>query len=170
MPRRPILRATVLATVVAATVLVSACASFPIGAWMGHGASGAGPGMMRGAGSTGTVPGTPAFVAGTPTAPRVVRISAGPGYTFNPSQVTVITGETITFAVSAVGPAAHEFKVGPLDVVLADGDAPEIAGIGMMQTKSLTYTFSGSGPFGYACHEPGHLEAGMEGRILVVSG
>ena len=67
-----------------------------------------------------------------------------------------------------MGPLVHEFKVGPLDLVQADGDAPEVADIGMMQTKSLTYTFSGSGPFGFACHEPGHFEAGMEGTIVLI--
>jgi uncharacterized cupredoxin-like copper-binding protein len=38
----------------------------------------------------------------------------------------------------------------------------------MMQTKSLTYTFSGSGPFAFACHAPGHYGAGMQGAIVIV--
>ncbi len=38
----------------------------------------------------------------------------------------------------------------------------------MMQTKSLTYTFSGSGPFAFACQAPRHYEAGMSGTIVVV--
>jgi hypothetical protein len=38
----------------------------------------------------------------------------------------------------------------------------------MMQTKTLTYTFSGPGPFGFACHVAGHFEAGMQGTITVV--
>jgi len=37
----------------------------------------------------------------------------------------------------------------------------------MMQTKSVTYTFTGSGPFAFACHEPGHFEAGMKGTIAI---
>jgi FtsP/CotA-like multicopper oxidase with cupredoxin domain len=45
---------------------------------------------------------------------------------------------------------------------------PEVADIGMMQSKSLTYTFGGSGRFAYACHAPGHYEAGMKGTIAVV--
>ena len=47
------------------------------------------------------------------------------------------------------------------------GRAPEVADIGMMQTASLTYTFSGSGPFAFACHAPGHYEAGMRGMIAI---
>lgn len=122
----------------------------PIGAWMGHTGSDAGPGMMGGPSSAGASPGAAGFVAGTPAAPRNVRILAGPGYRFTPTTATVAAGETITFAVTATGPAVHEFKVGPLDAVLSDGDAPEVNDIAMMQTKWLTYTFSGSGPFGYA--------------------
>lgn len=130
-----------------------------------------GPGMMGGAGTADQAgPGAPGFVAGTPSAPRVVHMLAGPGYTFSPSEVRIATGETITFVVTTMGPSVHEFKVGPAAEVAADSDAaPEIADIGMMATKSLTYTFSGPGPFAYACHEPGHYEAGMRGVITVVS-
>ena len=48
------------------------------------------------------------------------------------------------------------------------GGTPEVADIGMMQTKSVTYTFDGSGPYAFACHEPGHYEAGMKGTITIV--
>jgi uncharacterized cupredoxin-like copper-binding protein len=78
-------------------------------------------------------------------------------------------GETITFEVTTMGPVVHEFMVGPADAVAADEEGtPEVADIGMMQTKSLTYTFDGSGPYAYACHAPGHYEAGMAGTITVV--
>ena len=107
---------------------------------------------------------------GTVSAPRVFRIVAGPGDYFRPANVAVRAGETITFEVTVIGPAAHEFKVGPFDAVMADSeDVPEIANIGMMQTASLTYTFDGSGPYGFACHEPGHFEAGMWGTITIVT-
>lgn len=38
----------------------------------------------------------------------------------------------------------------------------------MMQTKGLTYMFSGPAPFAFACHAPGHYEAGMHGTIVIV--
>ena len=38
----------------------------------------------------------------------------------------------------------------------------------MMQTRSLTYTFDGPGPYAFACHAPGHYEAGMAGTIVVI--
>ena len=120
-----------------------------------------GRGMMRGgagmmgrssalAPASGLQPGDAGFVAGTAAAPRVIRIVAGPGYTFSPSSISVARGETITFEVTAVGPNDHEFMVGPADRVAADEEGtPEIADIGMMQTRSLTYAFEGSGPYAF---------------------
>jgi uncharacterized cupredoxin-like copper-binding protein len=142
---------------------------------MGRGGTGAGP-MMGGAwGRTGpgtaseAAPGDAGFVAGTPSAPRVIRVTAGPGHAFTPSTITVKAGETVTFEVRTMGLSTHEFMVGPADAVAGDvAGTPEVADIGMMQTKSLTYTFSGPGTFAFACHATGHYEAGMQGTIVVV--
>jgi uncharacterized cupredoxin-like copper-binding protein len=83
--------------------------------------------------------------------------------------VRIQAGETLRFDVTTMGPVIHEFMVGPAADVAADtAGTPEVAGIGMMRTVSLTYSFSGGGPFSYACHEAGHFEAGMTGTIVVV--
>ena len=128
-------------------------------------------GMMAGYSSRpsdGPQPGQAGFVAGTPNAPRVINVFAGPGYVFTPATVTVQRGETISFAVTTMGPFVHEFMVGPADAVAADQEGtPEVTDIGMMETKTLTYTFDGAGPYAFACHEPGHFEAGMRGTITV---
>ncbi len=142
--------------------------------------SGYGPGMMGGGYGSGygprmmggfvapADPGSPGFVAGTSASPRVIRVLAGPGYAFTPSTIAVARGETVTFLVTTMGPLVHEFMVGPADAVAADRDGtPEIADLGMMQTKALTYTFDGSGPYAFACHAAGHYEAGMRGTITV---
>ncbi len=114
-------------------------------------------------------PGSPGFVAGMTSAPRVVRIIASDALRFYPAVVTVQQGETITFVVTTMGMTSHEFMVGPAAEVAADtAGTPEIADIAMMQTKSLTYTFTGPGPFAFACHAPGHFEAGTAGTIVVV--
>ena len=143
---------------------------------MGGGYGPGGAGMMGGGygpggagATTGPQPGEPGFVAGTVAAPRIVRVIAGPGLAFSPSTIAVARGETVTFEVTTVGPTVHEFMVGPADAVAADqAGTPEVADIGMMQTKSVTFTFDGSGPYAYACHVPGHYEAGMRGTISVV--
>ncbi|OGO56941.1 MAG: hypothetical protein A2Z32_01040 [Chloroflexi bacterium RBG_16_69_14] len=134
---------------------------------------GFGPGGMMGPGAadigSAPDPGSPGFVAGTTSAPRVVRIIARDALRFYPDVVVVKQGETITFEVTTMGRTSHEFMVGPAAEVAADtAGTPEIADIAMMQTKSLTYTFTGAGPFAFACHVPGHFEAGMAGTIAVV--
>jgi plastocyanin len=132
----------------------------------------AGPGSMMGGGSAiGTLPGprAPGFVPGTAASPRVVRIVATLQLRFIPDTVTVQQGETATFEVTTMGPIIHEFMVGPAADVAADTPGtPEIADIGMMETRSVTYTFDGPGPYAFACHATGHYEAGMSGTIAVV--
>jgi plastocyanin len=135
-------------------------------------ALGSGPGSLPGQPAqwgSGPGPGSPGFVAGTVSAPRVVRIVASGARRFFPDSVTVKQGETITFEVTSMGMSVHEFMVGPAADVAADSaDTPEVADIGIMATKSLTYTFNGPGPYAFACHAPGHYEAGMRGVIVVV--
>jgi len=156
----------------ASAVLAAAPRSPATAGWTGAGMMG-GAGMMVGAGMMGGAsslpgPGENGFVGGTPALPRVVRILASPHLRFLPDVVTVQAGETITFEVTTMGPTVHEFMVGPAeDVAVNKAGTPEIADIGMMQTKSVTYTFTGSGPFAFACHAPGHYEAGMNGTIAV---
>jgi len=170
-----VLAGILLVALAAGCTATQAAAPAPPQPVYGPGMMGAGAGGPWGSGwhlgQAGQVaqPGSPGFVAGTGDAPRVVQVTAGPGLTFTPDDIRVEAGETITFEITTVGPATHEFKVGPLAEVIADSDAaPEIAGIGMMQTRSLTYTFSGPGPYGFACHEPGHFEGGMRGTVTIV--
>lgn len=114
-------------------------------------------------------PGEPGFVAGTKAKPRIVDIAVTDLLLFDPTVVTVQQGETITFRVSNNGQAEHEFKVGPMQDVFNDLEsAPEIAGITHGTTKTLTYTFSETGPYAYACHAPGHYENGMIGFVDVI--
>lgn len=130
-----------------------------------------GPGPMMGGGPVGTPadPGAPGFVAGTAASPRVIGIVAMPQLRFVPDAITVKQGETVTFVVTTMGPIVHEFMVGPAADVAADKPGtPEIADLGMMDTRSLTYTFDGPGPYAFACHAPGHYEAGMAGTIAIV--
>ncbi len=152
----------------------------------GNGTPGYGPGMMGGYGygygnggmmggygpggvDAGLQPGDQGFVPGTTDSPRAISVIAGPGYRFTPSTIVVQRGETVMFVVTTMGPLVHEFMVGPADAVAADEEGtPEVADIGMMQTKSVTYTFDGSGPYAFACHADGHYEAGMAGTITLV--
>jgi uncharacterized cupredoxin-like copper-binding protein len=109
------------------------------------------------------------FTPGTADSPRAVKITADDQLNFFPNVVKVMEGETVTFNVMTSGTAMHEFMLGPQADAFADKEGtPEIADIGPGETKSLTFTFDGPGPFAFACHEPGHFEVGMRGYIVVV--
>ena len=114
-------------------------------------------------------PGQPGFVAGTKAAPRLIRIEVTDLLLFDPTVVSVQQGETITFEIKNTGKAVHEFKVGPMKEVFDDAEsAPEVADINPGTTKTLTYTFTDTGPYAYACHAPGHFENGMIGFVNLI--
>jgi uncharacterized cupredoxin-like copper-binding protein len=112
---------------------------------------------------------TIAFTPGTAAAPRVIEITTDDAFQFHPAFVQAVKGETITFQVHNTGQAVHEFMVGALADAFADKEGtPEVADIGAGETKSITTTFDGDGPFAFACHAPGHFEHGMTGYIQLV--
>jgi uncharacterized cupredoxin-like copper-binding protein len=114
-------------------------------------------------------PGTP--TVGTKDNPRIVWMQMDDTLKFMPDSVAVTKGETIRFVLTNVGKVTHEFQVGPADMVAAD----KVDGILNVEKDeliaghsfSVDYTFSGDGPYAYACHEPGHFEAGMKGVIVL---
>jgi len=112
---------------------------------------------------------TLAFTFGTVGAPRVVEITTDDLLNFSPGVVQAAMGETVTFRIHNTGKATHEFMVGPLAAAFADKEGtPEVADIEAGKTADLTYTFNGAGPFGFACHAPGHSEHGMSGYVQLV--
>lgn len=108
------------------------------------------------------------FTPGTKAAPRIVELSADDLLNFNPGLVQAAVGETVTFRIHNKGTAVHEFMIGALADAFADKADAEVADIGPDQTADLTFTFDGTGPFGFACHAPGHFEHGMAGYIQLV--
>jgi uncharacterized cupredoxin-like copper-binding protein len=114
-------------------------------------------------------PGAP--TVGTKANPRVVWMNMDDSLKFMPDTVPVAKGETIRFVLTNSGTVVHEFQVGPADKVAAD----EVDGVIVVEqdeldagsTHAVDYTFDGDGPYGYACHEPGHYEAGMKGSIVL---
>jgi uncharacterized cupredoxin-like copper-binding protein len=114
-------------------------------------------------------PGAP--TVGTKDDPRIVWLNMDDKLTFMPDSVTVQKGETIRFVLTNSGTVVHEFQVGVADKVAAD----EVDGVTNVEkdeldegsTHAVDYTFDGPGPYAFACHEPGHYEAGMHGTIAL---
>jgi len=119
-----------------------------------------------------TVVGPDAPATGTVADPRPITIDMTDALAFTPKTVQVRKGETIRFILTNSGKATHEFMLGPADKVAADaGDGKvtvEADELDAGSTHQIVYTFDGTGPYAFACHEPAHFEAGMAGTIEFV--
>lgn len=144
-----------------------------------------GPGLHAAAGVSGT-PGTSASAAGGGGGPapaieaqRVIAVATLDTMVFEPDAIQVSRGETVTFRVTNAGQAVHEFTVGDAAMQQEHADAmahmpggmphdlPNSIRIEPGEAKELTWRFGDAAVLEYACHEPGHYEAGMRGRITV---
>lgn len=112
---------------------------------------------------------------------RVVRVRAYDAMTFEPSPVTVEAGETVRFVVTNAGELQHSFTLGtpayqrrhekqmqgmPLDELAGHmDDVPNGIVVPPGESRTLTWAFEQGGPVQFACHIPGHYDAGMRGRI-----
>ena len=119
--------------------------------------------------------GSPADAAN---AERVVDIQTTDALTFEPADITVAAGETVTFRLTNDGAVAHDFTLG--DQATQDEhetemsemggmahDEPNVATIPAGETVEVTWTFGDEGTVLIGCHQPGHYAAGMTGRITV---
>jgi uncharacterized cupredoxin-like copper-binding protein len=90
---------------------------------------------------------------------------------------SVEPGEVVTFVVSNTGEAVHEFTLGDsamqqehAEEMAQDGhlhDGPNVISLEPGETEELTWRFGEAGTVEYACHEPGHYDAGMHGEITI---
>jgi len=119
--------------------------------------------------------GSPAEVSD---ADRVVEIQTTDELTFEPADITVAPGETVTFRLTNNGALVHDFTLGDQatqdehEAEMAEmggmaHDEPNVATIPAGETVELTWTFGEDGSVLVGCHQPGHYAAGMKGRITV---
>jgi uncharacterized cupredoxin-like copper-binding protein len=112
-------------------------------------------------------------------ADRTVEVTTLDTMAFEPSAIDVSVGETVTFVVTNVGNAVHEFTIGDAAMQREHAEAMAHIPAGMAhdlpnsitlqpgETKQLTWRFGDAPTFEYACHQPDHYEAGMRGAISV---
>jgi uncharacterized cupredoxin-like copper-binding protein len=98
---------------------------------------------------------------------------------FEPAELTVAQGETVTFRFTNEGKVTHEAFVGDAedqaehekDVSSGEmhhGDENEGAvEVKAGKTGTMTHTFDEVGPIQIGCHEPGHYAAGMKIDVTV---
>lgn len=116
-------------------------------------------------------------------ADRTVRITALDTMRFKPQSIQVEAGETVRFVVENPGQLQHSFTLGtpagqrahekemqgmPIERMAGHMDNdPTGMVIQPGGTESLTWRFKRGGAVQFACHIPGHYDAGMKGRIRV---
>jgi uncharacterized cupredoxin-like copper-binding protein len=111
-------------------------------------------------------------------ASRTIEVTTLDSMRFEPMSMELTEGEIVRFVVTNEGKLPHEFALGDEAQQLAH--AEEMKGMGMMahdhpysvwvepgETKEMAWSFSIAGEFLYACHVPGHYEAGMVGTLSV---
>jgi uncharacterized cupredoxin-like copper-binding protein len=112
-------------------------------------------------------------------AARTIEVSTLDTMVFEPARINVSAGETVTFAVTNTGQAAHEFTLGDAAMQQQHAEAMSHIPAGMShdmpnsitlqpgETKRLTWRFGDARTLEYACHQPAHYEAGMRGQITI---
>ena len=108
---------------------------------------------------------------------RTIEVTATDEMDYDPSSISVTQGETIRFVVTNEGKLPHEFALGDEasqkeheDEMAMGGmvhDHPFSVYLGPGETGELIWTFANAGTFSYACHVPGHFDAGMEAPLVV---
>lgn len=109
---------------------------------------------------------------------RTVHVDLSDSMRFTPAQLTIKTGETVRFTVKNSGRIMHEMVLGTMQALKEhavlmqkfpnmEHDEPYMAHVKPGRTEEMVWLFNKPGEFYYACLVPGHLEAGMIGKVFV---
>ncbi|MFO1364828.1 MAG: cupredoxin family protein [Burkholderiales bacterium] len=109
---------------------------------------------------------------------RTVRIEGTDNMRYTPAAITVRRGQTIRFVVKNAGKMMHETVIGTMAELQAhyevmkkfpdmEHDEPYMVHLKPGETGEMFWQFTKAGEFFFACLIPGHLEAGMLGKITV---
>lgn len=111
---------------------------------------------------------------------RTIEILGSDEMRYRPSQITVKRGETVRFVIKNSGKTDHEFVLGTMSELKEhaelmrkhpgmEHDEPNQAFVRPGETREIVWRFTKAGKVDFACTIPGHLEAGMVGKITVTA-
>jgi uncharacterized cupredoxin-like copper-binding protein len=111
-------------------------------------------------------------------ATRTLRVTMSDTMRFDPAQLTLKRGETVTFVVHNAGKLMHEFVIGTPDALEEhaqmmkkhpgmEHDEPYMAHVAPGKTQRISWTFDQAGEFLAGCLVAGHWDAGMRARLQV---
>ncbi len=113
-------------------------------------------------------------------AKRTIRVAMSDKYRFTPDEIVVNQGDTVKFVVANEGQILHEMVIGTEEELVKhaelmrkfpgmEHEEPYMAHVKAGGKTEMAWHFTKAGTFAYGCLIPGHYEAGMKGRIVVVS-
>lgn len=117
-------------------------------------------------------PGDPAKVA------RTIELAMDDNMRFTPSEIQVKVGETVRFFIKNKGNITHEMVIGSMADLKAHAaemrkmpgmkhTEPNMITLAAGKMGGLVWKFGQAGTVDFACMVPGHMEAGMVGKIEV---
>lgn len=111
---------------------------------------------------------------------RTIDVDMSDQMRFTPAELSVKQGETIRLRIKNSGKTMHEMVLGTMQDLKAhaemmrthpgmEHDEPYMAHVAPGKTHTIVWQFTKAGEVHYGCLVPGHLEAGMVGRVRVLA-
>lgn len=108
---------------------------------------------------------------------RTIKVTMEDTLRFTPDVIKVKAGETIRFFVKNAGKIPHEMVIGSMNELKEHAKMmrkmptmqpePNMIALKPSQSGSIVWQFGKPGAVDFACLVPGHMEAGMVGKIEV---
>jgi uncharacterized cupredoxin-like copper-binding protein len=114
-------------------------------------------------------------------AKRTIRVGMSDEMRFKPAALTVKQGDVVRFVIANEGKMLHEMVLGTIEDLKKhaelmrkhpgmEHDEPHMAHVSPGKMGEMGWQFTNAGEFFYGCLIPGHLEAGMIGKLTVTKG
>ena len=111
---------------------------------------------------------------------KTIQVEMADTMRFTPDNLTVKTGDTVKFVVKNAGKQMHEMVLGTekelkehaalmLKFPTMEHEEPYMAHVAAGKKEEIVWQFTKAGEYHFGCLIPGHYEAGMKGKITVVS-
>ena len=109
---------------------------------------------------------------------RTIEVTLNDNMRFSPDTIQVKQGETIRFFVRNQGAVQHEMVLGTLAELKEHAEMmrnmpdmkhedPNTVNLQPGKRGGLVWHFTQAGTVDFACTVPGHMEAGMVGKVIV---
>ena len=113
-------------------------------------------------------------------AKRTIRVALTDNMRFTPAVIRVRRGDVVRFVAANKGKVLHEMVLGTMEELKEhaelmkkhpgmEHDEPHMAHVSPGKSGEIGWRFTKAGTYYYGCLIPGHFEAGMLGKVIVVN-